>query len=388
MQQFGRLAVKEADRVDDEQSVGSLITREAVGHARSALTTPALVLDLDLVRQNIAQMARRMRDLPTKLRPHAKIHKSPILARMQIDAGAIGITTATAWEALVMVRAGIGDVLVANQVVGRDKIAALAAAAGQARLTVAVDDAGNLNDLSEAASAAGSTIGVLIEIDVGMGRSGARSVDEATRLAAHARRLPGIDLRGVVGYEGHCMLEPDRAVRVAKARAAMDTLLSTVDALAAAGFESRIVSAGGTGTYDITGANPRVTEIQAGSYVFMDAFHGDLVSDFAVSLTVATAVVSRHGNVIVLDAGRKAVGADLTMPRLATHEGTLVFLNEEHSGFTVAEDSLLRVGDTVELIPGYGPTTVNLYQVYNVVSGGVVIDIWPVPARGYGPLLP
>ncbi len=386
MQHFEGSALQDADRTAVGQSAVAAAYRDVVGRARSAVTTPALILDLDLARQNIARMAELMRPLPAKLRPHAKIHKSPILARMQIDAGAVGIATATVWEAVEMARAGIDDVLVANQVVGPEKLRALAQAARLTRLTVAVDDSGNLDDLARAAGAAGATIGVLVEIDVGMNRSGARSVEEAKRLAGHAERLAGIELRGVMGYEGHCMLEPDRELRVVKARAAMDYLLSVVDVLEASGFEIAIISAGGTGTYDLTGANPRVTEIQAGSYIFMDAFHSTLMPGFAIALTVAATVLSRHGDFIVLDAGRKAIGADLTMPRLAGHDGTLLYLNEEHAGCTIAEDSPLRVGDTVELVTGYGPTTVNMYEVYHVVSGGTVVDVWPVPARGYGRL--
>jgi D-serine deaminase-like pyridoxal phosphate-dependent protein len=366
----------------------SSATRAMIGRARQDLVTPALVLDLDVAQRNIATMAQRMSTMPAKLRPHIKVHKSPQLARMQVEAGAIGVTTATVWEAIVMARGGIADILVANQVVGPDKIAALAAASHLARITVAVDDAGNLDSLSAGVSASGGQIGVLIEIDVGMGRSGARSLEEAKHLAQHATDLPGIELRGVVGYEGHCMLELDRALRTTKARAAVDHLLAAVDVLADAGFASPIVSAGGTGTYDITGANPRVTEIQAGSYVCMDAFHGSLIPDFEVALTVAAGVISRHGDAIVLDAGRKAVGADLTTPRMAGHDATLLYLNEEHSGFRVGPDSPLRVGDTVELVSGYSPTTVNMYEAYHVVSGGVVVDVWPVPARGYGQLWP
>jgi D-serine deaminase-like pyridoxal phosphate-dependent protein len=383
----GTLVAEVRPAPESERFAVSDALRAVIGRSRHDLITPALVLDLDVARRNIATMAQRMAALPAKLRPHVKVHKSPTLARMQIEAGAIGVATATVWEAQVMARSGIADILVANQVVGKDKIAALAEAARLATLSVAVDDVGNLDALSAAARAAGSTIGVLVEIDVGMGRAGARSADEARRLAAHASRLPGLQLLGVMGYEGHCMSEPDREVRGAKARAAMDYLLSVVDTLAATGFASQIVSAGGTGTYDVTGANPRVTEIQAGSYIFMDAFHGRLVPDFAVALTVAATVLSRHGDAIVLDAGRKAVGADLTMPRLAGHEGSLAFLHEEHSGFSVAPDCPLRVGDTVELVAGYGPTTVNMYEAYNVVSDGVVVDVWPVPARGYGRLL-
>ncbi len=359
-----------------------------IGRARQDLITPALVLDLEVAQHNIATMARRMRAMPAKLRPHIKVHKSPQLALMQVEAGAIGVTTATVWEAIAMARGGIEDILVGNQVVGPEKIEALADAAHLARITVAVDDMSNLDNLSVGAQASGAQIGVLIEIDVGMGRSGVRDLEDAKRLAQYATDLPGIELRGVMGYEGHCMLEPDHALRETKARAAMEHLLAAVDLLTAAGFECPIVSAGGTGTYNITGANPRVTEIQAGSYVCMDAFHSSLIPDFDVALTVAAGIISRHGDVIVLDAGRKGVSADLTMPRMVGYEATLLYLNEEHSGFRIAKDSPLRVGDTVELVTGYGPTTVNMYEAYHVVSGGVVVDVWPVPARGYGQLWP
>jgi D-serine deaminase-like pyridoxal phosphate-dependent protein len=364
----------------------SRLHRAAIGRSRSELTTPALILNLDVARRNIAHMAQHMSTTPAKLRPHVKLHKSPQIAHMQMDAGAIGVSTATVWEAVVMARAGIENILIANQVVGREKIRVLAEAAHATLITVAVDDAHNLDDLSAAATATGSKIGVLIEIDVGMGRSGARTDDEARRLATHAGRLPGLQLLGVMGYEGHCMLEPDRELRVIKAHAAMEYLLHVVDTLAAVGFEPQVVSAGGTGTYDITGRNPRVTELQAGSYVFMDAFHGNLVPDFGVALTVAATVLSRHDRLIVLDVGRKAIGTDLMMPRPAGFAGELVFLNEEHSGFDVDAACPLGVGDLVELLPGYGPTTVNLYEAYHVVSDDTVVDIWPIAARGYGAL--
>jgi D-serine deaminase-like pyridoxal phosphate-dependent protein len=258
--------------------------------------TPALILDLDVARRNIAEMARRMSVMPARLRPHVKLHKSPQIARMQVEAGAIGVSTATVWEASVMARTGIANILIANQVVGREKIAALAAAAHLTSMTVAVDDVRNLDDLSAAACAAGSEIGVLVEIDVGMGRSGARSADEARRLAAHASRLPGLRFLGVMGYEGHCMLEPDRELRIKKALAAMDELLEFADQLEARGLSTEIVGAGGFGTWDITGANERITEIHAGSYIFMDAFHARLVPGFTPALTVLATITSRTGD--------------------------------------------------------------------------------------------
>jgi D-serine deaminase-like pyridoxal phosphate-dependent protein len=357
----------------------------AVGKPRGSLATPALILDLEVARRNIQFMASRFRTMPAKLRPHIKVQKCAELARLQVEAGAIGVCTATVWEAIVMSRSGIQDVLIANEVVGREKIAALAGAAREGHLTVAVDDAGNAADLSDAARAAGSRLDVLIEVDVGMGRGGVRSAEQALRLARSLEKLPGLRLRGVQGYEGHCMLEPDRADRIRKARAAMDQLGTAVQALKKAGFGCEVVSGGGTGTYDITGANPLVTEVQAGSYVFMDNFHGNLVPGFSPALTVLGTVAIRQGNTIVLDCGRKAIGIDFALPTLVEYPFYQArAFAEEHALFDVDERCPLTVGGTAELIPGYAPTTVNLYDAYHVVENGVVSDIWPIIPRGPG----
>lgn len=362
--------------------------RSAIGRRRDELITPALVLDLDMTERNIRSMADRLRALPAKLRPHIKVHKSPEIARMQVEAGAIGVATATVAEAVAMSASGIKDVLIANQVVGRDKIARIVRAAVDAKMTLAVDDARNAEEIAAAARSVGSEVGVLIEVDVGMGRGGARSAEEARALARSVVGLRGLRFRGVQGYEGHCMLEPDRQVRMSKARAAMDLLSSVVDLLRSDGLVCDVVSAGGTGTYDITGADPRVTEIQAGSYVFMDAFHGSLVAGFVPALTVLATVVSHHGKTIVLDAGRKAVGVDFAPARMVGYDYGARYFAEEHTLFDVDARCDLRLGDTVAMIPGYGPTTVNLYDAYHVVRDGVVVDIWPIVARGSGDLYP
>jgi D-serine deaminase-like pyridoxal phosphate-dependent protein len=323
--------------------------------------------------------------LHAKLRPHIKVQKNVELAKLQVEAGAIGVCTATVWEALVMNSGGIKDVLIANEVVGRDKIEALARAAKTGHFTVAVDDVRNAEELSEAVTRVGSRLDVIVEIDVGMGRGGVRSADEGVQLARRLKTLPGLTFRGVQGYEGHCMLEPNREVRVKKAREAMDTVGKVVDRLVEAGFESEIVSAGGTGTYDITGADPRVTEIQAGSYVFMDNFHGNLVPGFSKSLTVLGTVIIQHGNTIVFDCGRKSIGIDFVQPTLVDYPTYAArYFAEEHALFDVDEKCALQLGDTMEFIPGYSPTTVNLYDAYHVVENGKVIDVWPIIPRGPG----
>jgi len=359
--------------------------RSAIGRPRHDLVTPALILDLDVARRNIAAMAEYMRTVPAKLRPHIKVHKSPELARMQMEAGeALGLTTATVWEAVVMVRGGIDDILIANEVVGEEKVKALAELARDARINVAIDDAHNAEELSAAALKAGSTLGVLIDLDIGMERCGVRTKEEALRLAEHVSKLHGLRLEGMMGYEGHCMLEPDPVLRVQKAHAAMDKLMDAVDHLSQAGFESKVISGGGTGTYNITGAHPRLTELQAGSYVVMDAFHAQLVPGFPVALTVLGTVISRQGHRVVFDTGRKVIGSELGLPRLKDVPSTTAGIAEEHLLVDVDPGYPLKVGDRVEVISGYGPTTVNLHDVYYVVENDVVTEVWPIRARGAG----
>ncbi|HEY5058891.1 MAG TPA: DSD1 family PLP-dependent enzyme [Gaiellaceae bacterium] len=360
--------------------------RDQIGRARGEVTTPALILDLDKAKRNIAVMAEKFRTLPAELRPHIKVHKSVELSRMQVEAGAIGVACATAWEAIVMAEGGIEDVLIANQLVQRDKVAEVAALAADHRITIAVDNADNVRQLSQAAGEAGSQLELLIEIDVGMGRCGVRTKEEALPLAERIAELPNVTLRGMQGYEGHCMLEPDPDKRVAEAHTANEKLVEAVDYLAEHGHPSQDVSGGGTGTYYITGAHPRITEVQAGSYALMDCMHGNLVpGGFEVALTVLGTVISLQGNTVVLDCGRKSVGIDFVTPPLVAYpESEVRFYAEEHCLVDFPGPPPLGLGDTAEAMSGYGPTTVNLYDVFHVVENDVVTDIWPVSPRGPG----
>lgn len=363
--------------------------RRFVGGPRSGPPTPALILDLPKVRRNLQEMADRMAGLPAALRPHTKIHKSPVLGRMQIEAGAIGLTTATVWEAAAMVDAGLSDILVANQIVGRVKTGELARLGRAARVIVTVDSEANATQLASAAIAARCELDVLIELDVGLHRAGVRTCAQAVELARSIEGQRGLRLAGVFGYEGHCMLEPDRDLRIQKATAANAELLACVDEFDQRGLPTGIVAAGGFGTWDITGADPRITEIHAGSYIFTDAFHRSLVPGFEVALTVLATVVSRSGPTVVIDCGRKSIGIDRTVPEVVGAPARIrfehgeYFIHEEHTGLVVDDGADLGIGDTIELMPGYGPTTVNLYDVYYVADGDQIIDVWPIHAR-YG----
>jgi D-serine deaminase-like pyridoxal phosphate-dependent protein len=358
--------------------------RRSIGRSRRDLATPALILDIESATRNLQAMERSLRDQSAKLRPHIKAGKSPQMARLHLEHGAIGVATATAWEALVMARSGIPDVLIANEVVGPAKLDAVVAAAQHARVTVAIDDPRGVAELSAVAQAAGVTLEVLIEVDVGMSRGGTRTLEQSLTLARAVGNSPGVRLRGIQAYEGHCMSETDRASRTAMAQAAMGIAEEHLTALREAGYDAGELSGGGTGTYDITGRNPLVTELQAGSFVFMDMFHARLVDQFEFALFVASTVVARHGNTVVLDAGRKSIGVDYASPRIAGIKMDARFFAEEHGSFDFPGHSPLDRGDLVELIPGYAPTTVNLHDVYHVVAGDEVVDVWPIIPRGPG----
>jgi D-serine deaminase-like pyridoxal phosphate-dependent protein len=355
----------------------------AIGRHKTELVTPALVLDLPAARRNIAKMAGRLKTMPAKLRPHIKVHKSPELAKLQVEAGAIGISTATVWEAIVMVRRGLDSIFIVNTIAGREKIAALAEVARGADVMVAIDDAGNAADVAAAARSAGSEVGVLIEVDTGMDRAGVDTPEQAAALARQIAGLKGLRFLGVTGYEGHCSLTPERDLRASRQKTAMAVLVEAADRIIDAGVPCPILSAGGTATWDWTATTPRITEIQAGSYVVMDNFHFPMAGDFEHALTVMATVISRPPERIILDAGNKSLGA----PALTTirgHDLPGFRFDEEHGIFAASPDHPLHVGDVVELVPGYSPATVNWYDAFHVVDGDRVVDIWPVIPRGPG----
>lgn len=358
-----------------------------IGRRREEIITPALALDLPAARANIAAMAEHLASLSVDIRPHIKVHKSPQMARMQIDAGAIGVSTATVWEAVVMARAGIGGVAVINTVAGADKLATLAGLAREADIIVAVDEADNAAAVDAAAAAAGSVISLMIEVDTGMDRAGVDSVAEAAELAQAVATLEHVRLVGVTGYEGHCSLTPEDELRHERQRLAMGFLVEAAEAIRGLGLDCPIVSAGGTATWDWTAAFPGVTEIQAGSYMVMDRFHGPMAPTFVPSLSVLATVISRRPDRVIVDAGNKSIGAP-DLVSISSHDLPNLRFDEEHGIFVATDASPLTVGDVVELVPGYAPATVNLYDVYHVVEDDRVVDIWPVIPRGpgYGPL--
>ena len=357
--------------------------RAAIGLGRDAIDTPALLIDLDALERNISRMAAFFRTVSADLRPHSKTHKCPRIAQLQLDAGARGITCAKVGEAEALVAGGIQDILIANQVVGPRKIARLVNVAREAKLTVAVDDPANVAALGEAARSAGVSLGVLVEVNVGMDRCGVEPGEPALALSRVVRETAGLTYRGVMGYEGHTVMVADRQAREEVCQKAMKLLTDTRDFVVAAGVDVEVVSGGGTGTYDITGRLSAMTEIQAGSYATMDARYAQVGLDFEQALTVLATVISRPTeNRAVLDCGLKCVTSEFGTPLLKQQPGaTLSKLSEEHSS-VVLDSGDLRPEQRVEIVPSHGCTTINLHDQFYVLRDGVVVDVWEIAGRG------
>ena len=357
---------------------------DAIGKRREELVTPALVLDIDAAQRNIDRMANELKQLGrATIRPHYKTHKSPDLARRQLKAGAGGLSMATVWEAAVLAAAGMDDLFVVNTVAHPAKLRTLAELARDHRILVAVDEAANAAAHSAAAVAAGSTLGIMVEVDTGMDRCGVDTAEECLALARHVMELPGLRFEGITGYEGHCSLTPDSDLRHERQREAMTFFTGVADLLETHGIPCKIRSAGGIATWRWTAGYPGMTEIQAGTYVVMDNFHGKMVPGFEHSLTIQATVISRQSGKVIVDAGNKSVAdpADVT---IVGHDLTVFRFDEEHGIFAAADGSSLSVGDAVALVPGYSPSTVNWYDAYHVLHDDVVADIWPIVPRGPG----
>lgn len=347
--------------------------------------TPALILDKAKLLRNIHKMADFVSGRPTKLRPHAKTHKCAEIARLQLEAGAVGITCAKLGEAEALADAGIDDIFIANQVVGAQKLVRLVALARRCRVSVAVDDAENVRQLSAAAAAARVIIRVLVEVDVGMGRCGVQSSEAAVALARKVTAAPALVFAGLQAYEGHLQNVTPLEKRETLVLADMRRALVAKEHIEAAGLKVQDVSGCGTGTHTVTSRLPWITELQCGSYATMDAQYAAVGgANYENALTVLVTVISRpRSGLAVVDTGLKAITPEFGDPAVLVDGATWLDFSEEHGRIAVSGlASGLRVGDKVEVIPRHGCTTVNLYDRYHVLENDAVIDVWHVAARG------
>jgi 3-hydroxy-D-aspartate aldolase len=360
--------------------------------SRLALNTPVLVIDRDALQRNVEAMAAFTRARGLALRPHAKTHKSVEIGRLQIAAGAVGLCCAKLGEAEALAAGGIQDILITSPVVTPQAIERLIALNARiSDLRVVADHPDNVDALAVAAKGAGKTLAVLVDIDPGIRRTGVSSAEAAVALAKRISEVASLHYAGVQYYCGaqqHIESYADRCAAIADRT---EYLRSVVDALKGAGVAPDVVTGGGTGTHRIDADLGVLTELQTGSYVFMDKQYLDCDLDgqagkpFETSLFVYAHVISANSSsMATIDAGFKALSTDGGLPvvKEGAPEGAMfVFMGDEH-GALIAPDHAFRIGDHISLAVPHCDPTVNLYDAYHVVRDGALIDIWPVSARG------
>jgi D-serine deaminase-like pyridoxal phosphate-dependent protein len=363
--------------------------------SRTRLNTPALLLDVDRLDRNIARMADVTRAAGIKLRPHAKGHKSAEIARRQANAGAIGLCCTTLGEAEVMADAGIENLLITSPVVSPPMIERLIALNGRSRgLLVVVDNPDNVAALDQAAATAAQTLSAIVEFDVGQRRTGVVDEDAVVALAMAIQGAAHLRYAGLQAYYGHLQHVPVYADRRAAATDQTRRVRALRDRLDAEGLAPELVTGGGTGTYAIDCAAGAFTEIQPGSYPFLDREYTEIplvergAAPFEASLFVLATVVSanREGFAVV-NAGYKSFATEggtpvVMSPQLADAKYQL--MGDEHGGIRYAPGGAgrLKIGDPVEFLAPHCDPTINLYDRYHCVRGDTLVDIWPVDARG------
>jgi D-serine deaminase-like pyridoxal phosphate-dependent protein len=359
--------------------------------SRRLLPTPALVVDLDRLEANIGKMASRAQAANVALRPHAKTHKSSFIARKQIAAGAVGICCAKVGEAEALVQAGIGDVLVTSPIGSPQTAERCAALARQnAGFAIVVDHPHGVQVLEAAAASLGATITVLIDVDVGLGRTGVADVAAAVALARQIDASPHLSFKGVQGYGGNWQHMKGAEKRLAAVRAGMERLADVATALTSDGHRCEVITGGGTGTFAADAQVGLLTELQPGSYIFMDNQYADALGQdddggFATALFVQSQVISLNAaDWVTIDAGLKAFATDGPVPRPMTApflDQAYFYFGDEHGGLPrPPHGAAIAHGDRVELTVPHCDPTVDRYSVMHLVRGDMLVAIEPIEA--------
>ena len=359
--------------------------RPAVGTSIQELDTPCLMIDMEALEHNYRFVAETYKDSQCKMRAHVKNTKSPIVAHLQIREGGTvgGVCTAKVAEAEVMTEGGIEDIFIPNQVVTDDKITRLCSVAERAKVTVGIDSAENVRNLSRIASERGVNIGVVIEVDTSMGRAGIRNKEQGVELAKLAHSLPGVDFKGVMSHQ---TLDgsPDRETRYIWGRKYIQQCLDVKDAIEAEGIPVEVVSSGETFTIDVAATIPGVTEVEGGTYALM-SHNFDYMDDLRYAAKILCTVVSApRPGIVVADVGSRALASPggvkpfvEDMPYL-----TAEALHEEHIVFKCDGGTLPEVGDKLVLISGQQDMLTNRWDQYVAVRDGSVEAVWDITARG------
>jgi D-serine deaminase-like pyridoxal phosphate-dependent protein len=370
-----------------------------IGIHKHEIDTPALLLDLPAMERNLQRMAEFTTAKQVNLRPHAKLYKAtPALAQRQLAAGAIGLTCAKLGEAEVLAAAGVNDILIANQIVGPRKLERLMKLAktcdhevgAKRHLKVAVDSHENVTALAQAAQDSGVTIGILVEVNIGHNRCGVAPFAPTLALVQYIMTQPGLQFRGLLGYDGHCTLKVSEAERPTLSHQANTLLAQVRRYVEAAGIAVEIVSGSGTFTYRYAAEIEGVTEIQAGSYLLMDtAFRDHGVREFECTLSVLATITSRPTypgaeGLAIIDAGRKAISPQLGLPEVKTPASAKVrSLSDEHGRILLeGEAAALGVGDPIELWVRDANGTINQFDRFYAMRNEIVEAIWPIPLCG------
>ncbi|NTG28733.1 DSD1 family PLP-dependent enzyme [Agrobacterium rhizogenes] len=365
-----------------------------IAGGRNQLDTPALIVELQALTRNIARMAEFSAMHGVKLRPHVKTHKSIEIASRQVAAGAIGVSCATLGEAEVMVGGGIPGVLITSPVVTAGKISRLidlTRRAGPGGVLIVVDHPRNVADLLRATAGLDHPLDILIDFDAGQHRTGAANEAAVLDLAALVHDEPRLRLRGLQAYAGHLQHIAERPPRSAAAAEVRATVARIVAGAARGGIQFEIVTGAGTGTYDFDSEDEVFTELQTGSYVFMDAEYAGVLTDgvsaspFEIALFVQTAVVSvNNPDWVTVDGGTKSFATDGGVPVVARGvdpASRYAFFGDEH-GKLMPIGPRPDLGARIEFVTPHCDPTVNLHDVYHVVDGDALIDIWKIDARG------
>lgn len=357
------------------------------------LHTPALVIDLDAFEANLDRMQSHLDDAGIRLRPHTKMHKCPIIARQQVERGAVGVCAAKLAEAEVMCAAGVDNVLITSPLASVDKLERfIALRSAYPGVQLAVDHPETVQHLDRLSAAHGLVVDVYLDIDPAMGRTGIAAGEPALELAKQVVDTGNLRLVGLQMYAGHCMHIEGYEARAKRYRDVMAAGAETRDLLQSAGIDVPVFSGGGTGTYDIEPGLGLVNELQAGSYAFMDIEYRDIGSqqaelfdDFDVSLFVlVTAISQPQSRLITVDAGFKSLASDKMAPEFRDVEGVVYHWGgDEHGIVQLSNPSKnIALGDKLEVLTPHCDPTVNLHDFYFPYRDGMVREVWPITARG------
>ncbi|MBL8826413.1 MAG: DSD1 family PLP-dependent enzyme [Planctomycetaceae bacterium] len=358
-----------------------------LGCSKDDLDTPALCLDLDVMDENIRLISAACRAKGVNWRPHVKGHKVGSIGKAEVDAGALGLTCAKLAEAEIMAAAGVKDLLIANIVVGPHKMARLVELRKIADPIVTVDHIDQVLPVSRAFQPTGMSCRVIIEVDIGLGRVGVLPGEPTLQLAQQIRALPGITFAGIMGYEGHLLTIADPVEKQTQIHEALDRLVTTKQMLEANGCACPIVSCAGSGSYQISITHPGITEVQAGGAIFMDVFYREKcgVQGLGNALTLVTTVNSRPApDRAIIDAGRKSMNIEVDVPQIKGRPDIAIErLSAEHGQLKLQPSAQsLKIGDRLEIIPGYEDLTVALHDQFYAFRSGKLAKIIPIEGRG------